>query len=163
MRICDICYLDLTGINKNFVLSAKITRNPDKTILFGDFRYVSSKSIVWIELQEDYCLHVYGAKLDQLEDFSIDLTELTEILLIRETRTFVLKRENEAHTFSMELNHQITYPKNDYIDENIKNTTTKFEFYLNLWYETMTSARLKILPSWYSRKRDSADSGISDF
>ena len=162
MRICDICHQDLTGVNKNFALSAKRTRNPDKTILFGDFRCISSKSTVWLELQEDYCLHVYGAKLDQLEDFSIDLTELNDILLLRKTQMFVLNGKNEAHKFSMELNHQIAYPKNDYIDENINNTNIKFEFCLNLWHETMTLARLKTIPSWYSRKRDSTDSGISD-
>jgi hypothetical protein len=112
--------------------------------------------MVWIELQEDYQLHIYGGKLDQVEDYSINLLELREILFIEPTRTFILNGKEKRYKFSIELKHQ-----NDYIDEDMKNIHDKPSFYAKLWYETMKSARLKTLPLWYIKKRHSADSGIS--
>jgi hypothetical protein len=35
-------------------------------------------------------------------------------------------------------------------------------FYTNLWFEAMQLARSTTLPDWYIRKRDSADSGVSN-
>jgi len=161
VRICDTCYTLATGINKQSISSIKITRNPNQTILFGDFRCISSNSIVWIELQEDCQLHIYNGKLDQVEDFSINLFELRDISLIQETRTLILNGKDKRYKFSIELNHQIIFQKNHFIDENIKNTINKPLFYAKLWYDTMQTVRLKKLPLWYIRKRDSADSGIS--
>ncbi len=160
-RICDTCYTLATGINRRPISSSKITRNPNQTILFGDFHCNSSNSIVWIELQEDYQLHIYNGKLDQVEDFSINLFELRDISFIEETRTFILNGKDKRYKFSIELNHQTIFQKNHYDDENIKNINNKPLFYAKLWYDTMQSVRLKKLPLWYIRKRDSADSGIS--
>ena len=155
-RVCDTCFTLATGINRRSISSIKITRNPSKTILLGDFRCLSSNTIVWIELQEDYQLHIYTGKLDQVEDFSINLLELREISFLEETRTFVLNGKEKRHKFSIELNHQ-----NDYIDEELKTIPDKPSFYAKLWYESMQSARLKTFPEWYIRKRSSTDSGIS--
>ncbi len=161
VRVCDTCYTLATGINKQSISSLKATRNPNETLLFGDFRCSSSNSIVWIELQEDHQLHIYNGKLDQIEDFSINLPELRDISLIEETRTFILNSKDKRYKFSIQLNHQIIFQKNDYIDEIIKNRNNKPLFYAKLWYDTMQLARLKTFPLWYIRKRDSADSGIS--
>ncbi|CAF1594046.1 unnamed protein product [Rotaria sp. Silwood1] len=162
VRVCDQCYKHFTGIDRNRLSSQKITRDENKTILFGDFRFFPLKSIIWIELQEDYQLHIYGGKLDQVEDFSIDLSELNNIIFVQETQTFILNGKDKTYRLSMEINHQTIYPKNDYIDTNIQNTKNKVLFYANLWHDTMQLARLKITPVWYTRKRDSADSGISN-
>ncbi len=156
VRICDTCYTFATGINRQSISPFKTTRNPSKTILFGDFRCVSSNSTVWIELQDDYQLRIYGGKLDQVEDFSINLLELRDMSFLEETRTLVLHGKEKRYKFSIELNHQ-----NDYIDENIKKINNKPLFYAKLWYDAMQLARLQKLPLWYLRKRDSADSGIS--
>ena len=32
----------------------------------------------------------------------------------------------------MKINHQITYPKNDYIDKNIRSANNKLLYYANL-------------------------------
>ncbi len=154
VRVCDICVI------KNPLTSTKTLRNPNTTILFGDFHYISSNSIVWIDLQEDHQLHIYGAKLDQIEDFSINLTELRELTFIEKTRTFVLNTNDKLYKFTIELNHQIIFQENDYIDKTVKNTNNKSIFYANVWHEAMKSARSKTVPSWYTRKRVSADSGI---
>ncbi|CAF1356720.1 unnamed protein product [Rotaria magnacalcarata] len=161
-RICDLCYDSFTGIKRHPKLCLKITRDPNKMILFGDFRYFQSKSMIWIELQEDFQLHAFNAKLDQVEDFSINLLEINEILFIKETQTFILDGKDKTYKLSLEINHQITYPKNDYIDKNLQNANNKLFFFANLWYDTMQSARLRTTPLWYIRKRDSADSGISN-
>ncbi|CAF1168020.1 unnamed protein product [Rotaria sordida] len=162
VRVCDLCYRNFTGIDRNPSTCQKITRDENKTILFGNFRLFPLKPIIWIELQEDYQLHIYGGKLDQVEDFSINLSELINILFIQETQTFILNGKDKTYRLSMEINHQIIYPKNDYIDKNIQNTNNKLLFYANLWHGTMQLARLKTTPVWYTRKRDSADSGISN-
>ena len=57
----------------------------DQTILFGDFRPVNSGTIIWIALQEDYQLHIYGAKLDQAEEYAIRLPDLLELHLENDT------------------------------------------------------------------------------
>ncbi|CAF2737564.1 unnamed protein product [Rotaria sp. Silwood2] len=162
VRVCDLCYRNFTGIDRNRFSCQKITRDENKTILFGDFRLLPSKSTNWIELQEDYQLHIYGGKLDQVEDFSINLSELIKIVFMQDTLKFILNGKDKTYQLSMEMNHQIMYPKNDYIDKNIQNTNNKLLFYANLWNDTMQLARLKITPVWYTRKRDSADSGISN-
>jgi hypothetical protein len=160
VRVCDICYKYFTDVIKNSISSTKKLRNPNTTILFGDFHCISSNSIVWIDLQEDHQLHIYGAKLDQIEDFSINLPELRELIFIEKTRTFVLNTNDKLYKFTIELNHQIIFQENDYIDKNVKNTNNKSIFYANIWHEAMKSARSKTVPSWYTRKRVSADSGI---
>lgn len=164
VRICDTCYTHFTGTNllKNSSIWPKTTRDVDRTILFGDFRSVSSGTIVWIALQEDYVLHVYGAKLDVAEEYSIALSELIELKLESETRTFTLSETTKTHTFAIDSNHQIVYPKNEFLDEKIKTADNKLTFYINLWFETMQLARSTTLPEWYTRKRDSADSGVSN-
>jgi hypothetical protein len=156
VRVCDTCYTLATGINRLSISSIKTTRNPSKTILFGDFRCISSNSMVWIELQEDYQLHIYAGKLDQVEDYTINLPELRDITFLEATRTFLLNGKDKRHKFSIELKHH-----NDYIDEDIKNIQDKPLFYAKLWFEAMQSARSKTLPLWYIKKRHSADSGIS--
>ncbi len=62
----------------------------------------------------------------------------------------------------MDSNHQIAYEKNDIIDEKAKSAESKLIFYTNLWLEAMEHARSTTLPDWYIRKRDSADSGVSN-
>jgi hypothetical protein len=66
------------------------------------------------------------------------------------------------HIFAMDSNHQIAYEKNDIIDEKAKSAESKLIFYTNLWLEAMEHARSTTLPDWYIRKRDSADSGVSN-
>jgi hypothetical protein len=44
----------------------------------------------------------------------------------------------------------------------MKNSDTKLIFYTNLWFEAIQLARSTTLPNWYIRKRDSADSGVSN-
>ncbi|CAF4293434.1 unnamed protein product, partial [Didymodactylos carnosus] len=85
-RVCDACYNELTAVTKQSpiitssprprVQLVNVTRDPDQTILFSDFRY-DSKSL-WVALQEDLELHVYGARLDKAEDFSIKLKTIHE-------------------------------------------------------------------------------------
>ena len=162
VRVCDLCFTTFTGINRNSMRISKSIRDPNKTILFGDFRCSSSKSIVWIDLQQDYQLHIYNGKLDQVEDYSINLSELIDTLLTEVTQTFALKSKDRTYRFSIEFNHQITYQKNDDIDKKLKTTVNKLLFYTNLWYDAIKAARIKTTPSWYVRKRDSADSGISN-
>ena len=161
-RICDSCYTHFTGLKKCVPSSQNVTRDPNKTILFGDFYCTSSKSTQWIDLTEDFQLYIYQAKLDQLAEFSIYLPDIRKISFIKETQTLTLLGKDKTYKLSLELNHQLSYQKNDYIDETIKNTSNKTLYYANLWHDTMQMAHKKILPSWYIRKRDSADSGISD-
>ena len=92
----------------------KVTRNETKGILFGDFRCISSNSIVWIDLQEDYHLHIYGARLDQVEDDSINLPEIRKMSFSEETKTFVLLGKDRPYRLTMESNHKTTFQKNEY-------------------------------------------------
>ncbi|CAF4219006.1 unnamed protein product [Rotaria sordida] len=75
---------------------------------------VCSKPLVCIEFKQDYQLHIYDRKLDQVEDFSINLCKLHEIVFILATQTFILNSISKTCRLLMKLNHQITYPKNDY-------------------------------------------------
>ncbi|CAF1194924.1 unnamed protein product [Rotaria sordida] len=163
VRVCDTCYTHFTGteLSKNTSIWPKTTRDIDRTILFGDFRTVNSGTNIWIALQEDYHLHIYGAKLDQAEEYSINLCDLIELQLESDTRTFTLRETTKTHIFAIDLNHQIRYEKNNLIDEKLKNFDNKLTFYTNLWLEAMQLARSTTLPEWYIRKRDSADSGVS--
>lgn len=155
-RVCDTCYTLATGINKISIPLVKITRNPSKTILFGNFRCVSSNAIVWLELQEDFHLHIYSGKLDQVEDYSIHLPDLKHITLIEEVRTIILHGKEKRYKYSIESNHQ-----NDYTDTNLKHIHNKMAFFTKLWYETMLIVHQHTLPLWYIQKRHSADSGVS--
>ena len=155
-RVCDTCYTLATGINKISIPLVKITRNPSRTILFGNFRCLSTHAIVWLELQEDFHLHIYAGKLDQVEDYAINLPELRNILLREEIRTFVLYETDKRYKYAIESNHQ-----NDYTDANLKNLSNKVAFFTKLWYDTMQIVRQRTLPLWYIQKRHSADSGIS--
>ncbi|UJR15044.1 hypothetical protein I4U23_002017 [Adineta vaga] len=163
VRVCDTCYTHFTGtiLSKNTSIWPKLTRDIDETVLFGDFRTNNSGTVIWIALQEDYQLHVYGAKLDQAEDYAIRLPDLLELQLDNETRTFTLRETTKTHTFSLEVNHQITYQKSDALNENLKNSANKTTFYTDLWFAAMQLARSTTLPTWYIRKRDSSDSGVS--
>lgn len=162
--MCDTCYTYFTGtvLSKNTSIWPKATREVDQTILFGDLRAVHSGTVVWVALQEDYQLHVYGGKLDQAEDYAIKLPEVLDIQLEAETRTLKLRETTKTHVFAIDSNHQITYEKNDILDEKLKNSESRLIFYTNLWYEAMQLASSTTLPDWYVRKRDSADSGVSN-
>ncbi|CAF3708277.1 unnamed protein product [Adineta steineri] len=164
VRICDTCYTHFTGtvLSKNSSIWPKATREIDETILFGDFRAVNSGTTIWIALQEDYQLHIYGARLDQAEDYSIKLPDLLELQLDEDTRIFTLRETTKTHIFCLDTKHQINYQKNDSIDEKIKNSTNKLKCYTDLWFEAMQLAQSTSLPVWYIRKRDSADSGVSN-
>ena len=164
VRICDACYTHFTGLllNKNSSIWPKPTREIDQTILFGDFRPLNSNTVVWISLQEDFQLHVYGAKLDEAEDFSIRLPELLDYQFEADTRTFSLRETTKMHTFILELTHQITYQKHDTLEERMKGHESKPAFYADLWSRCIQLARLSTLPDWYTRKRDSSDSGVSN-
>lgn len=163
VRVCDKCYTFFTGfnLNKNTSIWPKPTREVDQTILFGDFRGVQSGTVVWIALQEDHQLHVYGGKLDQAEDYAIKLPDILDIQLESETRTFTLRETTKTHVFAIDSAHQIVYEKNELLDEKLKNSESRLMFYTNLWYEAMQLARSTTLPDWYIRKRVSADSGVS--
>lgn len=164
VRVCDRCYTHFTGsvLSKNTSIWPKPTREVDQTVLFGDFHTQNSGVNVWIALQEDYILHVYGGKLDQAEEYSIKLFDLLELTIDIETRTFTLRETTKNHTFHIESNHQIVYEKNDILEDKMKNSDTRLTFYTNLWSEAMQLARSTTLPEWYTRKRDSADSGVSN-
>lgn len=73
-----------------------------------------------------------------------------------------MKETTKNHTLTIDINHQLTYPKCDFLDEKLKSSDNKLTFYVNLWYETMQLARSTTFPDWYLRKRDSADSGVSN-
>jgi hypothetical protein len=164
VRVCDACYTHFTGmsISKNTSIWPKATREIDQTILFGDFRTINSGIIIWIALQEDFQLHIYGGKLDQAEEYAIKLPELLDIQLESDTRTFTLRETTKTHTFTIDPTHQIFYEKNDLLDDKRKNSDTKLIFYTNLWLEAIQLARSTTLPEWYTRKRNSADSGVSN-
>jgi hypothetical protein len=164
VRVCDTCYTHFTGtfLSKNTSIWPKATRELDQTVLFGDFRTVNSGMIVWIALQEDYQLHIYGAKLDQAEEYCIKLSDLVQLEVDMANRIFTLRETTKTHTFSIDANHQIIHPKSDTLNNAIKNFDTKLAFYTNLWKEAMELARNITLPEWYIRKRDSADSGVSN-
>ncbi len=164
VRVCDTCYTHFTGLvlSKNTSIWPKPTREIDQTILFGDFRAINAGLTIWMALQEDFQLHIYGGKLDQAEEYAIKLSDLLDIQLESDTRTFILRETTKTHTFTIDSNHQIIYEKNDILDDKMKNSDTKLIFYTNLWYETMQLARSTTLPEWYIRKRDSADSGVSN-
>ncbi len=164
MRVCDTCYTHFTGtvLSKNVSIWPKPTREVDETILFGDFRTINSGVLIWIALQEDYQLHIYGGKLDQAEEYAIKLPDLIDIQLETETRTFTLRETTKTHIFTIDSSHQIIYEKTDLLDEKMKSSDTKLIFYTNLWFEAMQLARSTTLPDWYIRKRDSADSGVSN-
>ncbi|UJR31635.1 hypothetical protein I4U23_019117 [Adineta vaga] len=159
-RICDTCFSYFTGKKKDFISSTKNLRNPYRTILFGDFEYASTNSTVWIDLQEDHHLYIYGAKLDLVEDFMIDLTQLCEMSLNEKTYTLIMNTKDKVYKFTLKRNHQITYLESNRINQNMMCAMNKSLFYAKLWYDSIQLARLKVVPSWYIRKRDSADSGI---
>lgn len=164
VRVCDACYTHFTGIavTKNAATLIKPTRDIERTILYGDFRMTSGNEVVWISLQEDFHLHVFGGKLDQAENHAIKLSDLVDIQLDNDTRTFTLRETSKTHVFILESNHLIFYEKNDLLDEKLTNAGTKLNFYVNLWFEAIQLARSTTLPDWYIRKRDSADSGVSN-
>jgi len=163
VRVCDTCYTHLSGnlLSKNSAIWPKSTREIDETILFGDFRPMNSNSSVWIALQEDHILHVYSARLDQAEDYSIKVPDLIDIDFKVDSRTFILNESTKKHAFVVEANHQITFNKNERIDERMKNFDAKILFYCDLWLDAIRTAYNRTLPNWYVRKRDSADSGVN--
>lgn len=164
VRLCDMCYTHFTGIfvSKNTSIWPKPTREPDQTILFGDFRLVQSGTIIWAALQEDYQLHVYGAKLDRAEDYAIKLSDLLELTFDAETRTFTMRESNKTYTLAIDASHQIILPKTELIEQKMKNVEIKLAFYADLWHEAFELARSTTVPLWYTRKRDSSDSGVSN-
>ena len=164
VRVCDQCYAYLTGadISRPAVPPALNTRDPDRTILAGDFRSASTNTTVWIALQEDHRLHVYGARLDEVEDYSIKLVDLQELVLANETRTFTLQENNRTHKFSIDLAHRFEYTKNDYVADQLKLSSNKLSSYARLWFEGMQLGRKSAVPAWYINKRESADSGVAE-
>jgi hypothetical protein len=160
-RVCDACYTNFTTFKKSLIPPIRLTRDPNRTILFGDFYCTPQNSIKWIDLTDDYQLYFYVAKLDQVAEFCIYLPELRKISFSKATQTFVLSGKDKCK-LSLEFNHQLSYQKNDYIDEKIKNTNNKLLSYADLWNDALEKACSNALPSWYTIKRHSADSGISD-
>ncbi|CAF0862570.1 unnamed protein product [Didymodactylos carnosus] len=148
-RVCDVCYTELATPTKHASFTASsartqsqgVTRDPDRTILFSDFRY-ESKSI-WMALQEDFILHIYGARLDKAEDFAIKLDTICDCLCDRETYTITIRETitSKPHVFVLDTTHQMTY--------------------FDAWCEAIEAARASTCPSWYTKKRDSSDSGVS--
>ncbi|CAF1167182.1 unnamed protein product [Rotaria sordida] len=84
-------------MERSSISSLKQISDPNRTIIFDNFCLVSSKLLVCIELQEDYQLHVHGKKSDQVEDFSMNLCELLEIVLILATQTFILNSIDKTY------------------------------------------------------------------
>ena len=164
VRVCDTCYTHFTGtvLSKNTSIWPKPTREVDETILFGDFRTVNSGVSIWVALQEDFCLHVYTSRLDQAEEYAIRLPDLLELHRCKTTRIFTIREMTKVHTFCLDANHQITYQRSDALDAKLADSTGKLNFYADLWYEAMEMARSLSLPTWYTRKRDSSDSGVSN-
>ncbi|CAF1337034.1 unnamed protein product [Adineta ricciae] len=159
-RVCDTCFTYATGTTKNTVSPTKRLRDPDRTILFGDFENVPTSVIVWIDLQEDHYLYIYDAKLDQVEEFSINLTELSEMSKNEETCTLILNHNEKVYRFALRPNHQLTMIENDQINKSKMDSNNISSFYVKLWYEAIQLARSATVPTWYERKRHSADSGI---
>lgn len=147
------------GTTRTIVSPIKRLRNPNRTILFGDFENVATRVIVWIDLQDDHYLYIYDAKLDQVEDFSINLTELCEISKNEETCTFILNTKEKVYRFALRPNHQLLI-ENDQINKRMMDSNNKSSFYVKLWYDTIQLARLATVPTWYEQKRHSTDSGI---
>lgn len=160
-RICDTCYTYFTDLKKPSFSFPKITRFPDRSILFGNFRLITHNSIVWIDLTQDFYLHIYPAKLDRVSDYSIHLTELRELTFNRDKRKFTLiLTKDRTYKFLLEPNHHITYQTNDDLDDKLRNTTNRLLFYANLWHDSMQLARSRVVPLWYIKKRESVDSGF---
>ena len=164
LRICDTCYITLTGndLPKNSAIWPKRTRDALRTVLFGDFRPVNSNTSVWFSLQEDLQLHVYAARLDQAEDFVIKLIDLVDFRFDSDSRTFSFQEINKQHKFILESNHQLTYPKNDWTLKKLQDSPNELIFFSDLWQDAIQTARTNSLPAWYVRKRDSSDSGVSN-
>ncbi|CAF0824211.1 unnamed protein product [Adineta ricciae] len=159
-RVCDKCFTYATGTTKNIVSTTKRLRDPNRTILFGDFENLATNVIVWIDLQDDHYLYIYGAKLDQVEEFSINLIELCEMSKNEETCTLILNYNEKMYRFAIRPNHQLMTIENDYINNSKMDANNISSFYVKLWYEAIQLARLATVPIWYERKRQSTDSGI---
>lgn len=155
VRVCDQCYSNSTGIHRYSIVSCQITRNPNRTILFGNFRCLSTSTNVWWELQDDFILHIYGGKLDQVDELAFDLPELRDFQSNEETRMFIFMTKDKRYKYILESNHE-----NNYQEENIQFYRNKILFCVRLWYDAIQLARVKKLPIWYMEKRHSADSGI---
>lgn len=160
-RVCDTCYEYVTGVSRHSAPPARQLRNPHRTILYGDFEYTTAGASIWVDLQDDHRLHIYGAKLDQLEDFAIDLTEFRDITLKEKTCTIVVNANDKTHKFTVRENHQVVVAENECSNQPVPGTMNKALFYAKMWFDAMQLARFKAVPAWYGRKRDSADSGIS--
>lgn len=164
-RVCDNCYTCKTKlpVSRNTSTTIKPTRDPERTIIFGDFIPSNSNNPVWIALQEDFILHVYAGKLDQAEEYCIKLLEISYMKYDKDTRSFTFTDiQKKQYKFIIEANQQGTYPKNDLISEKISNSDGNLSFIVELWQDAINSARKSSFPIWYTRKRDSADSGVSN-
>ncbi|CAF1530682.1 unnamed protein product, partial [Didymodactylos carnosus] len=170
-RVCDACYNELTAVTKQSpiitssprprVQLVNVTRDPDQTILFSDFRY-DSKSL-WVALQEDLELHVYGARLDKAEDFSIKLKTIHECSYDYDSHTITIRETSTSkpHIFVFDTTHQIYLPKNDIIANKIEEKSkiqSGYDTHFDLWREAIEAARTSTYPPWYINKRDSLDS-----
>ena len=139
----------------------RITRRPDRTILFGNFSMDSSGASVWVALEDDYRLHLYGAKLDEVEDDSIDLCDLLGLSYYGVTRTLVLHRISGTYRLTLKETHEIDFAGDDQCATKIQQATSALDAYAELWLEAMRLARQRTVPSWYVNKRNSTDSGVS--
>ena len=138
-----------------------ITRKPDQTILFGNFFSHTTESTVWISLEEDYQLHIYGAELDQVQDYVIPLFKCQKLIFFYRTRTIVCHEDNKIDQFSIESSHRLKFSKNDDVYRRWKESKEKLSFCAQLWFEAIELAKKKSFPDWYIAKRTSADSGVS--
>ena len=163
VRVCLTCYTDVRRQKAAREIQHQLvtTRRPGRTILFGDFRLDSSGSVVWVALEEDYRLHIYGAKLDEVEDDSIDLCDLLGLSYYAVTRTFSLHGISRTYRLTLEETHKTDFAGNVYCTEKIQQAKYPLVVYAELWLEAMRLARKRTVPSWYVNKRNSADSGVS--
>lgn len=158
VRVCDECFDEFNNRPRKLTLT---TRRIDKTILFGDFLSTKTGNIVWIALEEDHQLHVYGARLDQVEDYIISLVACRKLTFHSFIRTFTFEDRDRIYQFTIEPSHRIELPNNDELRDRWKTSFDRLSFSVNLWFEAIQLAKSKCLPGWYLQKRISSDSGVS--
>lgn len=132
-------------------------------ILFGDFHLGLSRNKVWIALDEDLHLHVYGARLDAVEEYSMDLTKIKKINVEEKTRLFTLQGRKGSHQFSIPHNHRIDSSNNEVLNQKLRANADVLKTIVDLWFSSMSLAMERKLPDWWHEgKRVSLDSGFSE-
>ena len=165
MKVCDRCYVVLTGkeasrSNRQIIPS---TKNPHQVILFGDFQLGMTRNRVWITLEEDFHLHIYGARLDDVEDSSINLTKVKKLALDEKCRLFTLHSRKGNHQFSIPNNHRLESSNSGALDKKLRENADALKTATDLWYTSISAAVESRLPDWWHEgKRVSSDSGYSE-